>query len=395
MSDDATDADLGGVATLLRRTFDAKAAAADVVTPPVHGLSAGVRMVHRRRPARWLAAAASLLVVAGAGGVAARRAATTDDVRAVTRPDAPAPVPAQAEDVADEVTWFLPVPAPAGYEVTDVSAIVLDPLPWQVEDASPTTIVDQPDAPTAAPANGPIEAVFLTLNPISGVPGQISITMTNAPFDPPTDADERRTIDGIEYAIYAGTGEAGAQFTMMTWETGGRHGELTGQVPVGAALAVAQSLQPVSRHQAATQAGIITARAMTLPTLGSATFADGVSVSARRPVDGSDAIVALCVEAPAQRCLRPANQTTLAGGGQPVLYEVFTIQGDRRIIGWHASQPEIGVVGGDDAEVVGASTGSGWFVSVPVHEGEELPTLSIDGADSLILAVSLADVIRP
>lgn len=201
---------------------------------------------------------------------------------------------------------------------------------------------------------------------------QVSIGVSiNAPATASLDAlsiDEtgRRTIDGVDYSLFENDD---ALYSRVVWVTEGRQFEAAGAASIDDVLTVATGLRTATRAEAAAAASAITAATQALPTVAAATLADDVRVSVHGPADGD---VGICVDNPEPRCVRPApflGQLDIPG--LAINSAVFHIDGDRRVIAWNGTQPELF----DEPplpDLVAATIGN-WMVRRPAHPGRATP----------------------
>jgi hypothetical protein len=266
----------------------------------------------------------------------------------------------------------------AGSSIVADGDVIIDPT------SVPAELVAV-DTGAAAASIAPAPAVSFTLDRTSGDGGGVWVTI--APEARTLDAivneeTERRDLDGVQYSILEGETDENGPYTTVRWLADGIGHELIGRVTAGEAIEIAASIEPATSEQAAAAANGITGHLHSLPVVASAVLSNGMTLSAHGPADGGNGgAIALCVDQPRLQCVQPGTESTLGGGAEAALYDVVSLDG-RWVVGWQFVEPT-NIVPIDGLEVERATTGEGWFVTVPVGAGGEVPTITFDlGADA-------------
>jgi hypothetical protein len=236
-------------------------------------------------------------------------------------------------------------------------------------------------APDTTPATNQRDTVFLLALPTEGT-GAIwaDVTSPSRSLDHVAlDENERRLVEGTEVSILTRPADARGPFTIVRFTRDGWLYNVTGRTELDTVLAFALALQPATAADASAAADAITERVRQLPERARATFADGTTVTART-LESLDGAIALCLEAPIIECHRVGTETTLAGRGEPQLYELFELAAGRRlIVGWQAHGTPATTSDGTPIQTV--DTSGGRFLRIDVT-GSDIPAIRLNSTDA-------------
>lgn len=325
------------------------------VNATVHGLDAFVIGLPQRESPGWTiewSESGMLVTILTTGGV------SEDEATAI----------AEASIVSTDGATVDPASLPAGFEPVDMDA----------------------DAPS--PSNVHESVAFIVSPTAGGGSIRVSIDTAYASLDElAIDESERRAIDGVEYSMFENDDSL---YSRVVWLADGRQFEAAGAAAMDDVLAVATGVRAATREEAGAAAAAITAATQALPTVGAATLADGLQVSVHGPIDDVG-VVGICVDGAQPRCVRPDGVMGLLGIPGLAINAVFHIGGDRRVIAWNGTEPELSDAEAALPDLVAAATGIGWFVDRRIPAGQPLQGISFRADDGSLTGVVPTDALRP
>ncbi|MDW3215355.1 MAG: hypothetical protein R8G01_15240 [Ilumatobacteraceae bacterium] len=150
------------------------------------------------------------------------------------------------------------------------------------------------------------------------------------------DGYERRIIGGIERLVRIQAPDSLGPFTSVEWIDGDAIISVTGRAPSEEVIAVAEGITQVSSDEFAAAGAAITTTAARLDVLDQTTFDDGLTVSVRSltPGETGSGAIAICVDAPIERCRLSFSETSLGGAYQHSILAAFDINGQTILIAW-------------------------------------------------------------
>lgn len=382
------ETEFADVIALLRATYAVRA-------EDIAGIEARTslqpRPSRRRRTRWWSSVAAAVLIALGVTGIVAlqRRGSepvtgptvtgptvTTPAVSGGSTPELPATVPVTTADgpadstatpVAGEgdeqIQWFLPT-IPESYTLYSLGA-------------STMCVLDAPNCGEGRLQNVRGELVHVD----SATSVTFSVSTATGPQESLDDEGaERRVVDGVEYLVWEHS---------VTWVVDDWHFSVDSWEDGDLAMTVATTLRSVSSDEARAAVRVATDHVLSLPTVATGTFADGTHVSLHleewrlaeaAAVDADTRAAgyplnraAICIERAEPICLR---HHPVRGEEDPGIFEVFDIDGQRRVIGWSHQAMDGLDAEGRPVETVAATSGSGTFLSVLIAPEEELPRIT-------------------
>ncbi|MGA0869412.1 MAG: hypothetical protein ACO3UM_10805, partial [Planctomycetota bacterium] len=158
----------------------------------------------------------------------------------------------------------------------------------------------------------------------------------------------------------------------------------------------------VSSGEFVTAGAGVTASAASLHVLDQTTFDDGLNVSIRSitPGEGGSGAVAICVDAPIQRCRFSFSEGSLGGAYQNSILAAFDVNGETVLVAWddtaeaeRLGEPTLSPSGivADPSQAASASTtaqidqqvatATGRFLRINVPAGEQPPQINYTTGD--------------
>lgn len=186
---------------------------------------------------------------------------------------------------------------------------------------------------------------------------------------------------------------------------------MTGRAAPSEILAFAAGYKTATMAEFTRAGEAITTTATQLDSVDGTTFDDGLTVSVRSLTPGSDGsgAIAMCIDAPVQRCRFSFGETSLAGSYQDSLLQAFDVDGDTILIAWHDAaaagrlgQPSLSasVIAGDPGQPSSPTTTAtiteqsptdvGLFTEIHVPDGESPPQLEYTTSDGQQTGMSTA-----
>ncbi|MEY2959033.1 MAG: hypothetical protein RLZZ01_1601, partial [Actinomycetota bacterium] len=216
------------------------------------------------------------------------------------------------------------------------------------------------------------------------------------------DGYERQIIGDIERLVRIQAPDSLGPFTTVEWIDGDTIMTVTGRAPSDEVIAVAEGISRVSSGEFVTAGAGVTASAASLHVLDQTTFDDGLNVSIRSitPGEGGSGAVAICVDAPIQRCRFSFSEGSLGGAYQNSILAAFDVNGETVLVAWddtaeaeRLGEPTLSPSGivADPSQAASASTtaqidqqvatATGRFLRINVPAGEQPPQINYTTGD--------------